>query len=79
MAQTFHARYLDPQRDAERAMLARGVASGELPAGLDIDAALDALCGPVFYRALVTGAPIPRSFTDKLVDDVLGRAILLSR
>ena len=79
MAQTFHARYLDPQRDAERAMLARGVASGELPAGLDIDAALDVLCGPVFYRALVTGAPIPRSFTDKLVDDVLGRAILLSR
>jgi len=75
MARGFHARYLDPQRGAERAMLSRGVASGELSAGLDIDAALDALSGPVFYRALVTGGPIPHSFTDKLVDDVLGRAL----
>ncbi len=73
MASTFHARYLDPQRAAERAMLTRGVTSGELPARLDIDAALDALCGPVYYRALVTGGPIPRAFTDKLVDDVLGQ------
>jgi hypothetical protein len=35
---------------------------------------LDALCGPVFYRALVTGGPIPRTFTGKLVDDVPGPA-----
>lgn len=71
MARDFHARYLDPQRREERAMLARGVASGELPPGLDVDRALDALCGPVFYRALVSGGTIPRTFTDKLVDDVL--------
>jgi AcrR family transcriptional regulator len=74
MAKLFHARYLDPQRSQERAMLARGVASGELPPALEIDRALDALCGPVFYRGLVTGGPIPRTFTDRLVDDVLGRS-----
>jgi AcrR family transcriptional regulator len=73
MARTFHARYLDPQRLEERAMLTRGVASGELPPGLDIDAALDALYGPVLYRALIAGGPIPRTFTDQLVDQVLGR------
>jgi AcrR family transcriptional regulator len=73
MATTFHTRYLDPQRQRERAMLNRGVASGELPADLDVDWALDALCGPVFYRALVTGGPISLAFTDKLVDDILGR------
>ena len=39
---------------------------------LDVDAAIDALCGPVVYRAL-RGAPIPRSFADALVTDVLGR------
>ena len=72
MASVFHARYLDPRRREEHAMLARGVASGELPPDLDIDQALDALFGPVFYRALVTGGPVSPAFTDKLVADVLG-------
>jgi AcrR family transcriptional regulator len=70
MARTFHQRYLDPQRHNERAMLQRGIASGELSAGLDIDAALDALCGPILLRAL-TGAQIPRTFIDGLITDVL--------
>ena len=72
MAAVFRQRYLDPQRDAEREMLQRGIASGELEAGLDVDAALDALLGPVFYRAL-TGAQIPRSFVDGLIADALQR------
>jgi AcrR family transcriptional regulator len=72
MASVFHARYLDPRRDEERAMLARGVASGELPPDLDADRALDALLGPVYYRALVTSGQISAAFTDGLVTDVLG-------
>jgi AcrR family transcriptional regulator len=72
-ARLFHERWLDPQRDAERAMLARGVATGELPDGLDLDATLDALKGPIFYRAL-TGARIPRAFVDGLVDARFRRA-----
>jgi AcrR family transcriptional regulator len=72
MAATFHQRYLDPRRRAEREMLQRGIVSGELAADLDVDAALDALLGPVLYRAL-TGARIPRSFIDGLIADVLQR------
>ena len=53
-------------------MLKRGIAAGQLPAALDVDAALDALSGPIVYRAL-TGAPIPRSFVDGLVTDILDR------
>jgi len=68
----FHQRYLDPQRDREREMLNRGVATGQWPQALDVDAALDALCGPIVYRAL-TGAPIPDSFIDGLVADTLDR------
>lgn len=72
MAATFHERYLDPQRENEREMLRRGVTSGELPADLDIDAALDALTGPIVYRAL-TNAKIPRAFVDGLIANTLER------
>jgi len=69
-ARSFRQRYLDPQRHSERALLARGITAGELPAGLDIDAALDALTGPILYRALV-GAPIPQAFIDMLIGRIL--------
>jgi AcrR family transcriptional regulator len=72
MALTFRHRYLEPRRRAERELLRRGVADGELPAELDVDAALDALCGPIFYRAL-TGARISRAFIDGLIADTLER------
>jgi AcrR family transcriptional regulator len=72
VARTFHERYLDPQRRREREMLRRGITSGELQADLDVDAALDALCGPIVYRAL-TGTPIPRAFIDGLIADSLER------
>jgi Tetracyclin repressor-like, C-terminal domain len=72
VARTFHHRYLEPQRRSEREMLQRGVTSGELGADLDIEATLDALNGPIFYRAL-TAAPIPRAFIDRLIADSLER------
>src|SRR6202008_541737 len=69
-ATLFHDRYLDPRRARERALLKRGVAAGDLPADLNLDATLDALIGPIVYRAL-TGAKISRPFVDALVDRVL--------
>jgi AcrR family transcriptional regulator len=71
-ATLFHERYLDPRRARERALLKRGVAAGELPAGLNLDATLDSLIGPIVYRAL-TGAKVSRPFVDALVDRVLQR------
>jgi hypothetical protein len=35
-AASFGARYLDPRRERERAMLKAGIATGELPVGLPI-------------------------------------------
>jgi AcrR family transcriptional regulator len=71
-ATLFHERYLDPRRARERALLKRGIAAGELPAGLNLDATLDALIGPIVYRALA-GAKVSRPFVDALVDRVLER------
>lgn len=69
-AALFHDRYLDPRRARERALLKRGIAAGELPAGLNLDAMLDSLIGPIVYRAL-TGAPVTRGFVDAIIDRVL--------
>ena len=69
-ATLFHERYLDPRRARERALLKRGIAAGELPAGLNPDATLDSLIGPIVYRAL-TGVKVSRPFVDSLVDRVL--------
>jgi AcrR family transcriptional regulator len=46
---------------------------GELPGDTDIDLAADQLVGPIYYRVLVTGEPIPPEFTDALVDQYLAR------
>jgi AcrR family transcriptional regulator len=78
VARVFRQRYLDPQRHQEREMLNRAITAGELPEALDVDAVLDALCGPVVYRAL-TAAPIPPSFTDGLVADILDRHLVGER
>ena len=69
-ARVFRERYLTPQRQSERDLLTRGTISGELPTDLVVDSALDALVGPIVYRALI-GAPIPRRFIDTLIADVL--------
>jgi AcrR family transcriptional regulator len=71
VAAAFNERFLAPQRTAERGLLRRGVAAGEFPADLDIDAALDALTGPIYFRAL-TGSKIPAAFIDGLMAAALG-------
>jgi AcrR family transcriptional regulator len=72
VAATFHERYLDPRRAAERALLRRGIDAGELPSGLDVDTTLDALIGPLTYRAL-TGARLTPAFADGLLTAALER------
>jgi AcrR family transcriptional regulator len=72
MAHKLRHRYLDPSRREERAMLERGIERGELASDFGIDAALDAIYGPVLYRALLRGGAIPKAFTDGLVESVLG-------
>ncbi|MFE3179621.1 TetR/AcrR family transcriptional regulator [Streptomyces violascens] len=69
-AKSFHKRYLGPRRTLERDMLARAIEAGEISPELGPDATLDALVGPIVYRAL-TGASIPRGLVDALVDGLL--------
>ncbi|MFD4675024.1 TetR/AcrR family transcriptional regulator [Lentzea sp. NPDC058450] len=65
--------HLSHQRTRDRLPLERAVARGDLPPDLDLDEAVDHLVGPIHYRVLVTGAPVPRAFTDNLVTTFLTR------
>jgi Tetracyclin repressor-like, C-terminal domain len=52
------------------------VGRGELAESLDLEAALDQLLGPVYYRVLVTGEQVGLAFTDLLVDGFLKEHLL---
>ncbi|MEU8413207.1 TetR/AcrR family transcriptional regulator [Amycolatopsis japonica] len=69
-AKILHDRYLGPRRELERDLLARAIEAGEVSTALDLDAALDAVIGPIVYRAL-TGASVPRALVDALFDGLL--------
>jgi AcrR family transcriptional regulator len=65
--------YLSRQRARDRIPLELAVDRGQLPSDTDIDFAVDQLVGPIYYRVLVTGQPVPREFTDQLVHQFLVR------
>lgn len=52
-------------------ILQRGVERGELRPDIDLDGAADALYGPIYYRYLVTGAPL----TPRAVEAIVARAL----
>jgi AcrR family transcriptional regulator len=68
--------WLRPRRQLSRELVRRGIASGELRAGLDPDVVLDALYGPLYHRLLLPydGDEIRLSdaYIDALIDTVFG-------
>lgn len=70
-AEAFVNGYVGQRREAVREVLRRGIASGEFVEDLDIESAIDALYGPMFYRLLVGHGPIDKSFIESTADIVL--------
>jgi AcrR family transcriptional regulator len=52
-------------------VIKRGVARGDLRAGTDLQLLHELLLGPVFYRLLLSGAPLDRTLGPRLVDAIL--------
>lgn len=63
--------HLRAQHARDRLPLERAVARGELSSEVDLDSAVEHLVGPIHYRVLVTGAPVPPEFTNGLVERFL--------
>jgi len=71
LADRFRTDYLTRQREVDRIPLLRSIERGQLARGVDLDLALDQLLGPIYFRVLVTGQPVPREITDTLVKGFL--------
>jgi AcrR family transcriptional regulator len=63
--------FLAGRREALSEVLRRGVERGDLRPDIDIELALDALGGPLFYRLLVTGGPIDGQLAEGVADLIL--------
>jgi TetR/AcrR family transcriptional regulator, regulator of autoinduction and epiphytic fitness len=70
----FLHQYSDRRRATLTAVIRTGIEAGELPTHLDPELAALALSGPIFYRRLMTGTPLPTADIRNLVRQVLGPA-----
>ena len=67
--------HLAAQHARDRLPFERAIARGDLPDDVDIEPLLERLVGVVHYRVLVTGEPVPREFTDALVDSLVAEQL----
>jgi AcrR family transcriptional regulator len=63
---------IEPRREVFRSVLRRGVVTGELRAGTDIDAALFMLTGSVLARSRYGEVPVEPGYAGRVVDELLG-------
>jgi AcrR family transcriptional regulator len=70
-AALYRARFLQPRRDPARAIFARAIERGEIPARTDVEAAIDLLYGPLYHRMLHGHAPLADRFTREVVRAVV--------
>lgn len=67
----YRAQFLEPRRAQARAMFERAIARGEIPAGTDVEVALDLVWGPLYHRLFQGHAPLNERFASRVVNTAL--------
>ncbi|HEV7585263.1 MAG TPA: TetR/AcrR family transcriptional regulator [Solirubrobacteraceae bacterium] len=70
-AEEYRAHFVALRREPARIVFRRACERGEIPAGTNVDAALDLLYGPFYHRLLHGHAPLTESFARTIVDFVV--------
>lgn len=66
VAEAFHAIWVRPRRDF--AIKAMQRYAGDLHPDLDLEIVMDAIYGPLYYRLLISRAPLTTGFADEVTD-----------
>jgi AcrR family transcriptional regulator len=77
-ADAYRTHFVEPRRDAMRAVFARAAERGELPTDLDVEVALDLIYGAVYHRLLHGHAELTDRFARNVVELALN-GILTAR
>jgi AcrR family transcriptional regulator len=70
LARALRERFIASRRAAAREVFTRGMARGELRDDLDVEIAIDALYGALYYRLLVSGEALRPRYADALLDQL---------
>jgi AcrR family transcriptional regulator len=71
LAEGFHRNVVPARREQMLAALERGRERGEIRGDADLELAVDALHGAVFYRLLLSGEPLDAAFAERLAGELL--------
>jgi AcrR family transcriptional regulator len=72
LAEAFRDRWIRPRRQLARVTFEQGILNEELRPDLDIDTAIDALYGGIYYRVQTGSGPLSEAYVDELFDHVMG-------
>ena len=61
----------DPRREHAARILRRAIERGELPADTDVELGLDFMVSPLYWRFVVTGAPVAEDYLERLVTKIV--------
>ena len=70
-AAAYRERFVQPRREQGRVILQRAIERGEIPAGTNVEVALDLLYGPIYHRLLHRHAPLNDQFATQVIDAVI--------
>jgi AcrR family transcriptional regulator len=71
LARAYRERVVDPRRVQLAQVIERGIARGDLRPDTEVELLHEYLLGPIFYRLLLSGSPLDRKLSARLVDGVL--------
>jgi AcrR family transcriptional regulator len=71
LGRVYRERVVEPRRAQLRPVIERGIARGDLRPDTDVRLVHELLLGPVFYRLLLSGGPLDRKLSTRLVDAIL--------
>src|SRR5262245_20489436 len=71
LARVYREQVVEPRMDELAQVIKRRIARGDLRADTEVRLVHELLVGPIFYRLLLSGAPLARPLGPRLVDAIL--------